>query len=282
MNVAESIAGFLDRVRRTRAENTWRLYRSRLAPLAEAFASRPLSTLTKAELEAWVEQAGKWPDGRTKAPDTRRATAVVVSLWQAWCVDAGDLAAPIAPRLEKPAGRRRQRIPTDAEREQLLKNASPAFRRMYEALRRTGARPGELCAARIEDWDRPARVIVLAQHKTARETGQPRRIGVGTKLEPLLREAIGDRQAGPIFLDERGEPWTVKRLSKRHLRLRVRAGLAQDLVLYLARHEHGTKIAKSLGIAAAKEALGHTSIKTTERYLHATDAERAANQDAFE
>jgi len=282
MNVDEAVGQFLERVRRTRSENTWRLYRSRLAPLCAAFAQRPLSTLTRDALEAWVESMGKWPDGRPKAPDTRRATAIAVGLWQSWCLDEGLLAAPIVKKLEKPTGRRRQRIPTDAEREQLLEKASTEFRRMYEALRRTGARPGELCAAKIEDWDRPARVIVLAQHKTARETGQPRRIGVGTKLEPLLIEAIGDRTAGPIFLDERGLPWTVKRLSKRHLRLRDRAGLAKDLCLYLARHEHGTKIAKQLGIAAAKEALGHTSIKTTERYLHATDAERARNQDAFE
>ena len=61
---------------------------------------------------------------------------------------------------------------------------------IYSALRQCGARPGELCRATIADVDRTSRVITLKEHKTARKTGQPRRIPVGRKLENLLDQAI--------------------------------------------------------------------------------------------
>ncbi len=123
---------------------------------------------------------------------------------------------------------------------------------------------------------------MLVEHKTSAKTGKPRVIGVGAKLEVLLRESIGQRTEGPIFQTASGRPWTPQRLSSVYRELRNAAGLPKDLVLYLSRHEHGTKLTKSLGIYAAMDALGHTSIKTTQRYAHTTPEERAAAQDAFE
>ena len=42
-----------------------------------------------------------------------------------------------------------------------------------------------------------------------------------------------------------------------------RAGLAKDLVVYLTRHEHGTRVCELHGIQAAADALGHSNVKTT-------------------
>ena len=95
-------------------------------------------------------------------------------------------------------------MPTPAETEAILAQASPAFRLIYSALRQCGARPGELCRATIADVDRANRVITLKEHKTARKTGQPRRIPIGRKLGELLDQAIGDRTEGPVFLSPSG------------------------------------------------------------------------------
>jgi integrase len=70
-------------------------------------------------------------------------------------------------------------VPTPAETEQILAKASPEFRLIYSALRQCGARPGELCRAKIADVDRANRVITLKEHKTAHKTGQARRIPIG-------------------------------------------------------------------------------------------------------
>ncbi len=82
----------------------------------------------------------------------------------------------------------------------------------------------------------------LKEHKTARKTGQVRRIPVGRKLGELLNQTIGSRTEGPVFLGPSGRGWRMENLSRTYSRLRDEAGLLKDLVLYLARHECGTKV----------------------------------------
>ena len=50
-------------------------------------------------------------------------------------------------------------------------------------------------------------------------------------------------------------------------------------MLYLARHECGTKICREKGIEKARCLLGHTNIATTQRYMHLDDGEFADAQD---
>ncbi len=130
--------------------------------------------------------------------------------------------------------------------------------------------------------DRTSGVIALKEHKTARKTGQPRRIPIGKKLRGLLDQAIGTRTEGPVFLSPAGTAWTVPNLSRTYSRLRDLAGLSRDLVLYLARHECGTKICREKGIEFARRLLGHANISTTQRYMHLDDRELADAQDLVE
>ena len=153
---------------------------------------------------------------------------------------------------------------------------------IYSALRQCGARPGELCRATIADVDRANRVITLKEHKTARKTGQARRIPVGRKLVGLLDQATGTRADGPVFLSPSDRAWKVGNLSRTYSRLRDQAGLPKDLVLYLARHECGTKICREKGIEYARRLLGHTNITTTQRYMHLDEKELADAQDLIE
>ena len=122
---------------------------------------------------------------------------------------------------------------------------------------------------------------MLKDHKTARKAGKPRRIPIG-KLGELLNQAIGGRQAGPTFLSPAGMAWTVPHLSRTYSRPRDNAGLPRDLVLYLARHECGTKICREKGIEYARRLLGHANIATTQRYMHLDDRELAEAQDLAE
>ena len=135
------------------------------------------------------------------------------------------------------------------------------------------APPGELCRATIADVDRANRIITLKEHKTARKTGKPRRIPIGRKLGELLDQAIGTRTEGPVFLSPAGKAWSVPNLSRTYSRLRDSAGLSRELVLYLARHECGTKICRAKGIEYARRLLGHANICTTQRYMHLDDRE---------
>jgi len=64
--------------------------------------------------------------------------------------------------------------------------------------------------------------------------------------------------------------------------LRDNAGLPKDLVLYLARHECGTKTCREKGIGYAGRLLGHADISTMQRYVHLDDREMADAQDLVE
>jgi integrase len=87
-------------------------------------------------------------------------------------------------------------VPRAAETEVILAQASLQFRLLYSALRQCGARPGRLCRATVADADRVNRVNTLKEHKTARKTGQPRRIPIGRKLGELLdRPSARERKA---------------------------------------------------------------------------------------
>src|SRR5207248_262240 len=85
---------------------------------------------------------------------------------QKFALDNKLLDKPVFGKLEKPRVGQRDRVPTQAETEAILARGSPEFRLIYLTLRQYGARPNELCRARIADVDRPACVITLKEHKT--------------------------------------------------------------------------------------------------------------------
>jgi len=53
-------------------------------------------------------------------------------------------------------------------------------------------------------------------------------------------------------------------------------------VLYLARHECGTKTCREKGIEYARRLLGHANISTTQRSMHLDEKELADTQDLVE
>jgi integrase len=274
MLIGDVITKFLDWNVRHRSPATFAFYHARLRRFYWAFYTRDLASLTPLEVDEHLAAAGEG-----MSDSTRHHDAVAVERLQKFALEHKLLDKPVFGILEKPRVGRRDRIPSPSETEAILANASPQFRLIYSALRQCGARPGELCRATIADVDRPGRVITLREHKTARKTGQARRIPIGVKLGEMLDHAIDDRTEGPVFLCPSGRGWRVENLSRTYSRLRDKAGLPKDLVLYLARHECGTIICREKGIEYARRLLGHTNISTTQRYVHLDDRELADAQD---
>ncbi len=274
MLIPELTGTFLAYCSRHRSPATVVFYRSRLKRFCERFNTRELSTLTPLEVDEHLAAAGTG-----MSDSTRHHDAVALGRLQKFALEHELLDRPVFGRLEKPRAGQRDRVPTAAKTEAILAQASPAFRLMYMALRQCGARPGELCRTTITDVDRANRIITLKEHKTARKTGKPRRIPIGKKLGELLDQAIGTRTEGPVFLSPSGRQWKVANLSRTSSRLRDNAGLSRELVLYLARHECGTKICREKGIEFARRLLGHPDISTTQWYMHLDDRELADAQD---
>ena len=279
--------------RRGSAANTLRGYRSRLKQLTDHFGAK--KDYRAIDREGWLDflfEANRWPEdhkskpGQEKSASTRRLNIIVLKLLQEYARDFHKMPALLEKQdLEKPAVGERERIATDAEVTRILELAKPDWQLLYQALRFTGARPGELVRALIEDIDPPGppfrnAVIAISQHKTARKTGKPRRIPIGGHVEPILIESIGERTEGLIFLDRKGKPWNVPRASRIFRKIRNELNLPDEIVFYCTRHEFGSKVTATSGINTAKELLGHTDIKTTQKYVHMTKEQLQAGQEA--
>jgi integrase len=268
MLVRDSIAAFLLARAANRKPATIAHYRGRLTAFVEQIGDRDAAELTELECRRYLDASSRFADGRPKAPDTIRANFIAFDQWQKWAVKSGHLEKLLVTDYEKPGSRGRDRIPTAAEIATILRYAPADFALIYRALRACGARPGELCKAQITNVNWQIGLIELADHKTARKTGKPRRIALGRELKKLVLEAIGSRTAGPIFLSSRGKPWTVPALGQIFRRIRTKTGLPKDLVLYLARHEFASRLVdRDVDINAVAESLGHSGLQTVRRYV---------------
>jgi integrase len=291
MTVSELIAAFMaDRQLRGAAPETLTFYRCRLKTLETLCGSRAADSLTVADCQAVLAAGELGARGKPVSQSTRHHNANALGILQAWAVDSDLIPKLWAKKLPKPGVASRERLPTEAETRAILKGARADFVRIFHALRRSGARPGELCRARIEDLrsDGRGRWIELAKHKTAAKTGKPRIIPIGSKLGAMIDRAVGARTSGPIFLRRTrpGKPlsgWTPETLSAMYRRRRDAAGLPADLCLYLTRHEAGTRIVKTSGVEQAARCLGHApGSRVTSRYVHLDVAYLGDCQDSGE
>ena len=283
MTVKELVTSYLKWVHKNRPENTYKSYRTNLRAFTDHFGDQEFATLSALKVQDWYGEQHYRPDGREYAPDTIRQRAITLQALQTYAINNKVIAEAILPKLEKPTGNQRNRIPTAEETNQILMHSPADFALVYKSLRQSGCRPGELCNAQISDIrsENGSQYLELKHHKTAKKIGA-RKIPIGSKLQQLFSEAIGDRKVGPIFLRSNGNAWSTNRLGDVFRRLRRKLDLAEDLVIYLTRHEHGTKLANEVSLVAARDALGHKSIQTTNRYLHTSDEEQRSNQDLMD
>lgn len=282
ITVENAVKKFLAWVFTNRSLNTHRMYEGRLRPFREKFGSDIVSKLKPRRIEKYFEKVNRWPDGSAKAPDTIRANITSVEQLQKHLNKRLEIPCVLVRDGEKPLGRIRERIPTQSEASGIAEVAHPAFRLIFQALRRSGARPNELANATIADWGRSENLIVLLKHKTAKKTGRPRKIVVGKQLATIILESIGARTEGPLFLTPRGQAWSTDSLSQAFARYRREAKVDADLKLYGMRHGFATACYES-GFNENDIAflMGHAG-SMTQRYMHPDIGKLCEKQDALD
>lgn len=186
----------------------------------------------------------------------------------------------------------RRRVLSRYERARLLRAARPALRAFAAAMLETMARPREMRNVRWGDirtcgsplWD----VLDLAAGRCffwltkfkgqslRRDPHAVRVIPISPRLGRLLARklALGVRLDGPIFLNDKGMPWTHNAVRCQFRRIRGRAGLTADVagehvVAYSLRHTAATD-AVGAGVKGftLAELMGHSDVRMTQRYVH--------------
>ena len=127
----------------------------------------------------------------------------------------------------------------------------------------TGVRVSELSGIRLEDIDFEGYTI-----RVKGKGGKIRTVFIDRETLTEILEFSGERKEGPLFLGQMGNP-----ISPRTVQFIFRKYAPAGITPHKLRHSYASELySRSRNLKVVQENLGHSSIKTTEIYLH-TDVE---------
>jgi site-specific recombinase XerD len=129
----------------------------------------------------------------------------------------------------------------------------------------TGVRVSELCNMNIEDIDFDEHTIRIRG-----KGDKMRTVFIDDDTRADILKFIGNRIEGPVFVGQQG-----KNISSRAIQHIFRNYAPTGITPHKIRHSYASELYKrSKNLRVVQENLGHTSIKTTEIYLHTDIDER--------
>ena len=188
---------------------------------------------------------------------------------------------PFNPASEVDLPRVERRLPrailSEKEAEQVL--ALPDLddpiglrdRAMMEVLYSTGIRRAELAAVRLPDLDaeRGTLTVRLGKGKKDRVVpiGERALMWVGRYLDEVRPSLVVPPDKAALFLDKRGVPIGLARLTQLMRRYIGRAGLGKTGACHIFRHTMATlMLERGADVRLIEEILGHEELSTTEIY----------------
>jgi integrase len=241
------------------------------------YGSHRAITIKARDLDAWVRQHPNWGPSTENAAKTR-----IVAMFR-WGVDQDMLARNPIRRLHRPPIRSRGRQtlidPTDHKR--LMESASAALRNVLIALHDTGARPSEVASVTAADFNPDRGIWVLDRHKTDQD-GQPRVIYLTPGLVDLCRDLAVKYPEGPLFRNQKGQPWRPGIMASLIWKLRHRLGLSGKVMAYGYRHTFCTDaLVRGVPEALVTELVGHKGTAMLHRHYSHLSARSDALRKAL-
>jgi integrase len=182
--------------------------------------------------------------------------------------------------VPKPAWKRRQSTLAPDDEKKVYDASSGAFRDILTVLRSCGARPNEICSARIGQYKDGK--ITLEEHKEE-DSGEDRIIYLTAESRVIVERLIGTRTEGPIFRNTRGGAWSPDTLYCRFKRLRKKLGLGEGVFPYNLRARFATTaLNKGMDSVIVARLLGHSNAHMLEKHYYTGEDEflRAAAEEA--
>ena len=242
--------------------------RPRLRWWGEFLAAQSVAAL-QAVTPALVDKGKQalFAEGKT-AGTVRNYLGTLRALCRLWVREHQLRADPVAEVELPEAADREPRVPTPAERRQLIQAAARealSVRVMIAAALYTGLREASLAGLTAEDLrERPG--FVRACVKGGKTAWLP--------VAPTLFRAFRSLgvKSGPLFRGSRGRPFGRRIPERAWNRIRARAGLPW-LRFHDLRHTFGTELS-DLGVPprVIQRLLVHSSLEMTEKYLRGRDA----------
>jgi site-specific recombinase XerD len=255
-----------------KAANTQRAYAREAAAFSRFVGGAPLTAVTLGDVQAYAEEL----EARGLAPATRaRALAAVKSLLT-FAHRTGYLpvnvgAAEKLPRLKFTLAERI--VPRETVAQIVAGETEPRNRVLLRLLYYGGLRVSEVCGLcwrDVSEREDGAQVTVQGKGEKTRVVLLP--AALAAELETLRGERGPDE---PVFAGRSGaltagQAWRIVK------RAAARAGVPA-LSPHWLRHAHASHaLDAGAGIHVVRDTLGHASLATTSRYLHARPGDSSA------
>jgi integrase len=261
-----------------RKRSTLRGYVWLLTHAANRFGELKVAELKPFHVNAWVDRPGhrmtfcKAAGRKILTPvvwgSTMRSNAVTaVKAALQWARDGGMITSNPIAGMVRPTRETRQAILTDEQVMQALDaTRGTAFADLLLALWGTGCRPGEITSLTAAQIDFESGTWIVA-NKTEKKTGRKVRIVYLTPaIVELSRRLALKNPEGPIFLNQRGRPWTIQSQNHAWCRLRKRFGWGKEATSYAIRHRYAIESLRS-GLDSSEVAalMGHSDTAMVDR-----------------
>ncbi len=254
--------------------HTRRAYRAESARFL-AFAQKPLSRVTLTDLQAWAGQLGQ---GSLKSASQNRALTAVKSLLS-FAQETGYVTFNVgaAVRLRPSRDSLAQRILAESEVARLIDAAAEGRNRvLLKLLYVSGVRVSEVCGLKWCDAmvrQEGGQITVFGKG------GKTRAVLLKPKVWQQLLAIKGEAKAvDPIFPSRKGGgPLDVSQVRRLVYAAAKQAALEQKVSPHWMRHAHASHaLDRSAPIHLVQATLGHASVSTTGRYLHARPTESSS------
>jgi integrase len=252
---------------------TYWWYRSYLQSFCDDYGRLPALKVKPLHVSRWLDSHPKWTS-------SRRCAVVALKRAYNWANDEGLLESNPLKKVRRPQARRRERIPTGAERQQILAAIKDEeFRQFVRAMQETGARPGEVRKVTAAQFREDIGAWVLPEHKTRKKTGRSRVIYLTPAMIELTRGLAAKWPQGPLFRGPKRKgckPYSRNAIRCRFRRLRAKLPHLKGIVSYSYRHGFITDaLERGVPVATVAELAGHTDLKMIqEHYGHLSEKRR--------
>ena len=260
---------YLEKYAKKNKEKSWKtsdwVYLRRLKPY---FGSSRLSDITTEKVEDYKSER---LSGGLKNSSVNRELSCLRKIFNK-AIDWGYASNNPVRRVEFLSENEslRERVLTEDEESRLFESISPHLRLILMVALNTGMRKGEIFNLKWEDIDFESRKIRISKSKS----GRGRTIPMNSILFSLL-SGLKSQNGKTEFVftnPETGKPYID--IKKAFNGACKRAGI-KNLHFHDLRHTFASRLIKrGVDLIIAKELLGHSSVVTTQRYLHSQAREK--------
>ncbi|MEM9940721.1 MAG: tyrosine-type recombinase/integrase [Planctomycetota bacterium] len=259
---------YLDWVEQHRKPGTYANHRRYLKSFVESIGkSMKIGSLRKHHILSWAETKGT----TTSQND---AISVVLRMFN-WAVEQEYLSDRPISRIKKPKRKRREIVYTPEQWEKIKAEAKGSLLPLLNFLWLTGCRPKE---ARIPESRHVHDDVIIFPPDESKGETDSRVIFLTPAAHEVLKPFLTN--AGPLFRNSRGNPWTKDAIKCSLTRISNKVGFR--VIAYGIRHSYATNaLIRSVDPVSLSHLMGHKDTRMINNYAHLNQNQEFLKQQAI-